>query len=53
MENLSYLFAAYSAIWVVLFFYIFSLWRKQTRIEEDLQRLKDKMEREGSQSPSP
>ncbi|MEE9611126.1 MAG: CcmD family protein [Desulfatiglandales bacterium] len=43
MENLSYLFAAYSAIWVVLFFYVFSLWRKQSRIEQELQRLRDKM----------
>jgi len=48
MENLSFLFAAYSAIWVVLFLYVYSLWRKQNRIEEGLQRLKDKIEREES-----
>ena len=44
MDNLGYLFAAYSAIWVVLFLYVFSLWRKQNRIDEELQMLKDKVE---------
>ena len=46
MENLNFLFAAYSATWIVLFFYVYSLWRKQNRIEEGLQRLKDRIERE-------
>jgi len=44
MENLSFLFAAYSATWAVFFLYVYSLWRKQNRVEEELQRLKDKME---------
>ncbi len=43
MENLSFLFAAYSATWAVFFLYVYSLWRKQNRVEEELQRLKDKM----------
>ena len=46
MENLSYLFAAYSITWVVLFIYIFSLWRRQGRIEAELQALKARMEGE-------
>lgn len=46
MENLNYLFAAFSATWVVLFLYIYSLWRKQSRIEQELQRLQDKVGKE-------
>lgn len=45
MENLSYLFAAYSATWVVLFLYVYSVWKKQNQIEEGLRRLKEKIER--------
>jgi len=44
MKNLGYLFAAYSATWVVLFLYVLSLWRKQNRIDAELQMLKDKVE---------
>ncbi len=43
MENLNFLFAAFSATWVVLFLYIYSQWRKQSRIEQELQRLKNKV----------
>ena len=43
MENLYFLFAAYSVTWVVLFFYLVSVWRKQERIEKGLQHLKDQL----------
>jgi CcmD family protein len=46
MENLNFLFAAYSVTWVVLFFYVFSIWRKQNRLDDGLQRLQDKIVRE-------
>ena len=49
MDNLSFLFAAYSVTWVVLFFYIYSLWRKQDRVEEGLRKLKNKVE--GAENP--
>jgi CcmD family protein len=48
MENLSFLFAAYSVTWVALFLYVWSLWRKQNRIAEEIQRLKEKIEDNGS-----
>ncbi len=48
MENLSFLFAAYSVTWVVFFLYVWSLWRKQNRIGEEIERLKEKIEGEGS-----
>ena len=41
MTNLSYLFAAYTVIWVALFLYIFSLSRKTKRLEKILTALKE------------
>lgn len=49
MENVSFLFAAYSITWVVLFLYMFSIWRKQNRLDKGLQRLQEKIE--GEESP--
>lgn len=49
MENLSFLFAAYSITWVVLFLYMFSIWRKQNRLDKGLQRLQEKIG--GEESP--
>jgi len=40
MTNLTYLFAAYTVVWVVLFLYIFSLSRKIKRLEKILAALK-------------
>ncbi len=39
MDTLSFLFAAYTVTWSVLFAYLFSLWKKQERIEQGIQRL--------------
>ena len=36
MENLGYLFAAYSVIWLVLFGYIFSIARRQQNLKRQL-----------------
>ncbi len=46
MQTLNFLFAAYSAIWVVFFLYLYSLWRKQNKIEEGLRRLEAKIAKE-------
>jgi CcmD family protein len=46
MENLGFLFAAYSAAWVVLFLYVISLWRRQSRVGEEVRRLKDQIEKQ-------
>jgi len=45
MTNLSYLFAAYTVIWVGLFLYIFSLSRKTKRLEKILTALKESQEK--------
>ncbi len=44
MNTLYYLFAAYSATWMVLFLYLFSIWKKQERIEKGLQQLKKQIQ---------
>lgn len=41
MKNLSYLFFAYSLVWIFLFGYIFSLSRKQSRIVKEIRMLKE------------
>ena len=39
MENLSYLFAAYSIIFAAIFLYVMFLWRRQARLDNQLRRL--------------
>ncbi len=45
MTNLTYLFAAYTVIWVGLFIYVFSLSRKTKRLEKILAALKESQEK--------
>lgn len=40
MDHFPYLFAAYSVVWTVLFFYMLSLDRRARRAEKDLEELK-------------
>ena len=40
MTNLTYLFVAYTIIWVALFLYVFSISRKARRLEKVLDALK-------------
>jgi CcmD family protein len=39
---MTFLFAAYTAIWIILFWYIYSLSSRQRRVEEGLTRLEQK-----------
>jgi len=41
---MTYLFAAYSIIWVVLFAYILSLSRRQQKFQEEITRLQQLLE---------
>jgi CcmD family protein len=43
MNHLSYLFAAYSIIFVAVFLYVILLWRRQVRLEAELLRLEDEI----------
>jgi CcmD family protein len=50
MDHFPYLFAAFSLVWIALFFYVVSIDRRSRRAEkelEDLQRLLD------SRTPNP
>ncbi len=39
MENLGYLFAAYSIIFAVIFFYVVFIWRRQAALDAELRAL--------------
>jgi CcmD family protein len=43
MENLGYLFAAYTIIFVAIFFYVWFLWRRQARLEAELRAMEEKL----------
>jgi len=43
MDHLGYLFAAYSAIFIVIFLYVVFLWRRQTHLEAELKALEAKL----------
>jgi len=42
----SYLFAAYSLIWVLLFAYILSIARRQKKVQDDLSQIQDWIDRQ-------
>lgn len=41
MYSLKFLFAAYTAIWVILALYLFSIHSREKKLREEIQRLKD------------
>ena len=45
MENLGFLFAAYTITWVVLFGYLVIMWRKQNRLEKGMQHLQERIQK--------
>jgi len=56
MENLHFLFAAYTAVWAMIFLYVWSMSRRTRRLEqqlEELLRLIDARERASASSASP
>jgi CcmD family protein len=40
MDNFSYLFAAYTVIWAVLFTYVFILSKRQSNLKREIDNLK-------------
>jgi CcmD family protein len=42
---MEYLAAAYAAIWLVLFIFVLSIFRRQSRIDTELEALEDALER--------
>ncbi len=45
MNTMNYLFAAYMAIWIILAIYLYSIHARERRLREDLQRLKQLVEK--------
>ena len=43
MDNLSYLFAAYAIIFVVIFGYVLFIWRRQVALEGELRAMEARM----------
>ncbi len=41
---MTYLFAAYSAIWILLFAYVFSIARRQQKIQDEVTRVQKLLE---------
>jgi CcmD family protein len=46
MENLSFLFAAYTAIWVLLFLYVANIARRNRTLQRDIDELRTVLERQ-------
>jgi CcmD family protein len=46
-DNMHYLLAAFMAIWVILALYLFSIQSREKKLREELQRLKQRLEKNG------
>jgi CcmD family protein len=45
MNDLAYLFAAYTIIWAVVFVYIFFIQRKQRRLQRQIELLRESVDK--------
>ncbi len=45
MDAMNYLFAAYAVIWVILALYLFSIHLREKRLAQEIERLKQALER--------
>ena len=48
MENLEYLVAAYSVIWLAISFYVFILYRRQRQLRREIDALTEKVRKKGA-----
>jgi CcmD family protein len=48
MENLGYLVAAYSVIWLAISIYVFILYRRQRQLRREIDSLKEKVRKKGA-----
>ena len=44
MTNMNYLFAAYTAIWIILAIYLFSIHSREKKLREEVRRLSQLLE---------
>ncbi len=40
MENMSYLFAAFAVVWILIFYYVYRMSQKQKQLLNDIEQLK-------------
>ena len=45
MDHLNFLFAAYTAVWVMVFFYLLTLSRRNRSLEKEIEELHELMRR--------
>jgi CcmD family protein len=45
MNTMSYLFAAYAAIWIILAAYLFSIHSREKKLRDEIARLKARLEK--------
>lgn len=45
MTNLNFLFAAYTAVWILLFLYILSLSRRNRSLDKEVEELRELLQR--------
>lgn len=48
MPNLSFLFAAYTAIWVLLFLYVANIARRNRALQREIDELREFLQRKGT-----
>jgi len=48
MEHVSYLFAAFLAVWIIIFFYLLSLSRRHRDLAREVETLRQMMEQKNS-----
>lgn len=53
MQNLPYLFAAYTVIWIALFFFLLNLSRRNASLRKDIEALKRAIEAKESEAKKP
>ena len=44
MENLPYLFAAFAAVWLLIFFYVYRMSQRQRELQGEIEKLKKILE---------
>jgi CcmD family protein len=48
VNTMNYLFAAYTAIWIILAVYLFSIQSREKKLRQELQNLRQLVERQAS-----
>jgi CcmD family protein len=48
MNSMPYLFSAYLAIWIILAIYLYSIWSRERKLREEVERLKQSLQSRGS-----